>query len=418
MNSWFLLALLFLGQARGLPQNASISGRVFAADGLPAAGTRVAALAFEPTDPANKASSAFVSLTQTDSAGNYRLQDVPPGNYYVTAGSVQLPTYFPGVFSRSEARVVKLANGATVTGIEFRLTQYPRAVSVRGRVTNIPQQAPAGLLGAVLLSEGLPIRATLGPNGSFEFLQVPPGNYTFGLTPNGAVSAPSVLVRGANVSDLAMEMLPTILGRVRVDDGTNLPVNMNAGQSALELPALVSFAAASATTGGIRYAFVRPDGVLALGVPTPGEYWIRVSRLPLGYSIKEMSYNGVDLRENPLRISQINAGELQVRLTKTPPSDVAGVKVSGRVTDMTLLASGPLWIPLQMNTPGVTAAGGLTEHVTQTLVNPDGTFEFVGIPPGNYIISFAEFPGPELVFVGSKDISGIVLSPTVSPRQR
>jgi hypothetical protein len=373
---------------------------------MPAPGVRVSAMALEATDPGNKASAALASLTQTDSAGRYRLENIPPGNYHVTAGSLQLPTYYPGVISRSQARALALSSGATAQEIDFKLMPYPNVVKVRGRVINIPQKAPAGFLGAFLISGESTIPTRLEANGSFEFPQTPPGDYLFALTPRGTAAASTVRVRGADISDLLMEMLPAVFGRVRVDDGSPVPANMTTDATSTETPAMVSLAARSTAGGGFRNAFVRTDGVLVLAVATPGDYWINVSRLPLGYSVKEMLYGGVDLREKALRIVETNTEEIEITLTRTSP---IGVKVSGRVIGMSLSAPRSLWIALKKNSPAVTGAGGLTEHMTQTLVNPDGTFEFAGIPPGNYMLSSAEFPGPNLVLVGNRDVSGIVL---------
>ena len=67
MKSWILLALLLLGQARGRPESGTIIGRILTTEGMPAPGVRVAAMALEATDPSNKASAAFVSLSETDS---------------------------------------------------------------------------------------------------------------------------------------------------------------------------------------------------------------------------------------------------------------------------------------------------------------------------------------------------------------
>src|SRR5688572_27464981 len=79
----------------GIP-NGTITGQVLARDGQPAVGVRVSAMAVpDPGMPAT-GGTALVSLGMTDSAGRYRLESIPPGRYYVVAGFVDGPTYYPG----------------------------------------------------------------------------------------------------------------------------------------------------------------------------------------------------------------------------------------------------------------------------------------------------------------------------------
>src|SRR5436309_13805621 len=62
---------------------------------------------------------ALVSLAQTDSAGHYRLENVPPGRYYIAAGFIAFPTYYPGVTAQSSAVALQVTAGATLTGKDF-----------------------------------------------------------------------------------------------------------------------------------------------------------------------------------------------------------------------------------------------------------------------------------------------------------
>ena len=93
----FLLPFLILAQA--IPalrtETATVSGVLRTSSGSPAAGIRVAATALpDPADPTP--ASALVSITETDAEGRYRLENIPAGRYYITAGRVDLPTYYPG----------------------------------------------------------------------------------------------------------------------------------------------------------------------------------------------------------------------------------------------------------------------------------------------------------------------------------
>src|SRR6185369_15937078 len=49
------------------------------------------------------------------------LESIPPGRYLITAGRVDIPTYYPGTTDRERAKVVTIASGAVITGIDFRM---------------------------------------------------------------------------------------------------------------------------------------------------------------------------------------------------------------------------------------------------------------------------------------------------------
>src|SRR5438876_469204 len=83
-----------------------ITGIVHQADGSPAAGVRVAATPASETPADAQNGGALIALAQTDETGRYRLESVPPGRYYVVAGRVNAPTFYPGVMQRSEAKAV------------------------------------------------------------------------------------------------------------------------------------------------------------------------------------------------------------------------------------------------------------------------------------------------------------------------
>jgi Spy/CpxP family protein refolding chaperone len=102
----------------------TISGVVRMADGTPAAGVRVTATRADAAD----AVTAMASLTQTDATGRYRLESVPPGRYYISAGRVDLPTYYPGTLSLTQGITVSVATAATVSDIDFVIQETSATV--------------------------------------------------------------------------------------------------------------------------------------------------------------------------------------------------------------------------------------------------------------------------------------------------
>jgi TonB family protein len=106
-----ILLLLSLAQA------GTINGRLLRADGNPAVGMRIAAV--EASDRVS-----MMSVTQTDSAGRYRLEGVPPGRYYIQAGPLGASSYLPGTPDLAKAMVVVVTGSAPVVARDFSFTQW------------------------------------------------------------------------------------------------------------------------------------------------------------------------------------------------------------------------------------------------------------------------------------------------------
>jgi hypothetical protein len=112
-----LLLGLFLLQAA--PQATGVvTGTVRTNSGSPAARVRVYAMTYRDAVDAANTPAAYESLTETDTAGRYRLE-LPPGRYYIASGSVVSPTYFPGTTTFSAARVLTVAANGVISNIDF-----------------------------------------------------------------------------------------------------------------------------------------------------------------------------------------------------------------------------------------------------------------------------------------------------------
>jgi hypothetical protein len=135
MTSLLLYLTLLL---QGIPlqpnQTGTISGVLRNADGKPAANVRVAAVPQTESSEAVAGGPTLSSIAETDEQGRYKLENVPPGRYYVTAGRLDLPTYYPGSQSMALGQAVGITPGATIQGIDFVLnsTSAGRADPVFG----------------------------------------------------------------------------------------------------------------------------------------------------------------------------------------------------------------------------------------------------------------------------------------------
>jgi hypothetical protein len=102
-------------------QNGTVAGVLRDSFGAPAVGVRVSAMARPDEIKDLLAASSFGALAETDSAGRFRLENVPPGRYYIVAGRVDAPTYYPGTVQANEGKIVQITPGLSVSGIDFVL---------------------------------------------------------------------------------------------------------------------------------------------------------------------------------------------------------------------------------------------------------------------------------------------------------
>ena len=202
-----LLILLLLAQTP--TDKGIITGRILTADGKPASGIRVSAMAVpEGNGPA--AGTVLESIAQTDSAGTYRLENVTPGRYYVIAGLVDLPTYFPGVTAQTGATVVTINAGTASANIDFSLRQ-PVQLKVSGKVVGAiaPQTVARTRIMMVprAVGGGGIVDTQVNPDGTFEFLNVRPGTYSV-QTVGGPSSQPQTIT----VADRAVTGIEVVTG--------------------------------------------------------------------------------------------------------------------------------------------------------------------------------------------------------------
>jgi hypothetical protein len=122
-----------------------VTGQIRLPDGSPAAGVRVSAMT------ANEATTDAVvfleGIAETDLSGSYRLSGISPGRYYIVAGALDAPTYYPGAGSKRDARVLEIADGSSLDSVNF-IVQQVRASSP-GDV-----RVPLGINGKVVLEGG------------------------------------------------------------------------------------------------------------------------------------------------------------------------------------------------------------------------------------------------------------------------
>jgi hypothetical protein len=372
MGPLLLGVLLFFAQATG-----RVSGRITTPDGRPAANIRVMAMAVEDV-------AVIIGSGQTDSSGNYRIDDLPSGRYYITAGLVDIPSYYPGVAQQSDATVVNVAARASLQRIDF-VQVRPTSLKVSGRVvrTNVqPFQPMKGSEVALYLRGNLPLRTVTAADGTFEFQYVRPGTYdAYVIGPVTANRVP-VVVDDKGVTGLQLEVIPRnqITGRVLVEGGGPTPRVTFAVEEAggtVHMPA----------ADMLSFTLTLPDGEPRITV-VPGS-------LPAGYSVASFRYGRTDLLREPFRNTFSKDDEIV--LTVRPPSR-SRVVVRGRVVATDLKVAGGR----------VTLSSPSFAENRSAEIRSDGSFVIPGVPPGTYTAtsSFAGAPTPSIV-VGDSDLKNL-----------
>ncbi len=151
-----------------------------------------------------------VSMGQTDDRGHFRLFEIAPGSYYLSAsygsfgfpdgGGAFPPTYYPGALSPQEASKLQVAPAAEITGINMALTEAA-SFTISGKVMR-GDGKPA--TGARLMSmrhppEGFAMMfggSGVDADGSFKLSNMLPGKYrlTTSTTRDGKQESGSVIV--------------------------------------------------------------------------------------------------------------------------------------------------------------------------------------------------------------------------------
>jgi TonB family protein len=202
-------------------------------------------------------------------------------------------------------------------------------VSVRGRVTRLPG-AQAALRANLILPGPQPVTTStaVGPDGSFEFVNVRPGNYN--VTLSVPVPFRPIVVGSLDMTGIEFTVPPmrTVTGRVVIEGGGSLPQR---------LTFIVPHQIGSVTMSML----IQPDGTFNILLPE-GER--RLSINATGYSVRSFMHGSTELLQDPFKLSNTDTSQLVVTLTPggtTPPLlPIAGPRgTPGAATTLPVLMS-------------------------------------------------------------------------------
>jgi hypothetical protein len=356
MNALFLFIIIW---TQGIPvqptQAGSIAGVLKDSAGKPAAGIRVAAVARpDSLEEFAGGAAAMSSIDETDEQGRFTLENVPPGRYFIAAGVLNFPTYYPGTQAMAEGKTVLVTAGGKVTDIDFALRE-----SSGGRV--------------------------IGTGGGINI-----GQFTIPLDIRAEGGAKIPIFGGGKPTGVRVE--PVAGGTsytASVIDGAlpMQPINSDYRVIVEGLPE--GYSVKSIKYGGADVN----DGILKINATSATANSISNPLIP-GSAITVIRSAGLNVFNTPQGSPvQVPVPQtLSILLTRTAPPKAPGVSITGQLAP--------------------TIRGLFLSGVSATIYR-DYSFELPGVKPGHYVLSALSGNLREVfaasIIVGDRDVSGIEL---------
>src|SRR5262249_25057337 len=99
-------------------------------------------------------------------------------------GSVEMPTYYPGVAAAKDAAAVSIRGGENLSGFDFKMV-VPPPLKLSGRLVTT-----AGRRSIVRLAGPHSELSPTAPDGSFQFFNLIPGDYEISLANSIVINPP------------------------------------------------------------------------------------------------------------------------------------------------------------------------------------------------------------------------------------
>ena len=399
----FYFAAILMAQSIGAMQvqSGTVTGRLLAMDGVPAQGVRVAALPAQ-VDAATGAPALF-GISQTDVNGRYRLENIPPGRYYIFAGLIDFPSYYPNATTLDKAKELIVNSGVTLSGIDFSMSR-PAGLTIAGHFA-MPSTIPSSNGWTVTLTPVLRNTASsaavtrIGLDGSFEFLRLIPGEYR--LSSNLRGSAPvSVLVAETDIRNIVIPV---------IDCNAGASVSGRLVGSAL--PAVQSISLTGSKVGCTPTTSVASDGSFSFKNVPEGLYQFRLSPVPPGWMATGVAVEKTDVIDLevrlPVTVSINGHARVEDGSELEKPSLPEGLRLAGQLSFAATGAQpGPQSVVL------VSTSEYRNAVLRTANVSPDGSFEFTGVPSGTYNLeTYPDNPAALYgIVVDNADVTGVRFS--------
>ena len=388
-----------------LPRHGAIVGHVADESGDPLEGVNVSVYRMGFAGGRRQLVGAGVLSQRTDDRGRFRVYGLQPGRYVVGADLGQIgredmpgyaPTYFPGTPNAAEAQTITVGISENVTNIDFNVAAV-RTARVAGRTVGSDGEPFQGGVEMRTSRRSTAVAtdsfgARTERDGSFEFPNVPPGEYVIGAFKGTEACWQIVEVTGGDVIGLTVQTQPgsTITGRI-IFEGGSAPARTNVNVLfAPSEPDLVPFKGTGPqadTRSDLRFDVRYANGLGRL----------RAVNVPSGWTLKSIVANGVDVTDTPLPFGTNDQSLKDVEILLTNQV----TQLDGGVTDA---AGRPVtrYHALVFSTDKDRWYEG-SRFQTLLTGQRDGTFFWAGLPPGDYYVAAVDWLQADEVTEGWKD---------------
>jgi len=287
--------------------SATISGRALDPHGDPAMGVSVTLL--KPDRYLGERVLLPYRGASTNDRGEYRLDDIVPGQYYLRArqryGKTEplVQQFLGGAREWKDSAILSINGGENLTGVDFQMTSDP-PIPVHGRVTGLPDTGHNAEAISIMLwqtdedGEGyMGIPYTLkAPDYAFSF-DLTPGRYRIDASVQieGKSWTATQLIDAFRASGdviLALAAARDVKGTLRIEGLGGPP----AGSFHIRL--------AHRGVGASISAPVAADGTFTLAEVSPGDEWVmNINPLPPGAFLKVARLGDQDIRFARMQIS-------------------------------------------------------------------------------------------------------------------
>jgi len=334
----------------------------------------------------------------TDDKGQFRIDDLGPGTYYlmgVTGAFASAgesggfsPTFFPGTLDAEDARPIAVDVAAEVTDLTFAMT--PGVTSdLGGRV--VDETGAAVPTGTVILVPSdrsqaavlMIARTAFGPEGTFLFRNVPPGELTiqaFGRPVGGGNlgRAPfgflTVTMDGTPKADVTVVVPPgrAARGRILFDPADAPRLEPDQVRISLRSTGFDS----SPVAGGPPQQTVHEDWTFEV-LNMNGLRVLRTDNTSSTWRLKQVLLNGRDVTDTPLDFRTDDVNGLEVVLTNRLGS------LSGTVTDLEGRPTRDYTVVIFSSEARHWSFPSRYLHLARA--NQTGGFQAPGLPPAEYL---------------------------------
>jgi hypothetical protein len=374
-----------------IPQGV-VTGRLTDADGDPVPGIQV--FAMQTVHARGQRGLAPAGHAQTDDQGNFRIANLSPGPYYVSADDTQsrlhaqdnnvrpgrvldrtsnVTTYYPDSLDAAGATALQIVAGSELRGIDIRMRRE-RVFSIRGLMIDAATGKPvrtdvsAHLKGSSRSSFDPAWQTSSREDGTFELRNLLPGEYVLMASTSNrgerAYGRDEVSIADSDITGvkLTLEQGVTVTGTVKLE-GDGPPVRLSIFLSDM-----------GGAYGHASSTVARNDGTFEFRGIALGKYAVGMEMLPDGAYIKSVRFGGQDVTHTMLDFTSGVNGSLEILLSP----HAAGV--SGTVKNKDGAAMTGVEVTLWPKQ-------GQSKSVYRGSTDQNGDFRIAGLAPGDYYIN-------------------------------